>query len=181
MRVIGLTGVPGTGKTATAASLGDEVAVVDANEVAAAVDAIEGEDPDRGAQIVDQHRLTERARDALPEGRVLVEGHLAHHCDPDAIVLLRCHPDELRARLAERAWPEAKVRENVMAETLDALVPEVQETGRPARELDTTALEPSEVARVVLDVFETGSMDVDALEEPGTVDWTDTLAPEGPS
>ncbi len=176
MRVIGLTGVPGTGKTTTAARLSEEIAVVDANELAGQVDAIDGEDEDRQSALVDEARLADRARDALPEGPVVVEGHLAHHCSPDAVVLLRCHPEELRDRLAGRGWPEAKVEENVMAETLDALVPEIH---APARELDTTDIDPRDAARTLATVLEEQDLDVAGLESLGTADWTDTLHAEG--
>lgn len=176
MRVLALTGVPGTGKTAIAHELADDVTVLPANDLAAEVDAIEGTDATRSAEVVDEARLAERARDALPGGRVLVEGHLAHHCDPDGVVLLRCHPDELRERLAERDWPPAKIDENAMAETLDALVPEIEP---PARELVTTDRTVDEAAAIVRSVLEEGSLDVDGLQPLGTADWTDTLAAGG--
>ena len=177
MRVLALTGTPGTGKTTVARGLADEVTVVDANDLAERVDAVDDHDEARDAALVDEHRLEQRARQALPdEGRVLVEGLLAHRCDPDAVVLLRCHPDELGARLADRNWPQAKVEENVMAETLDALVPEIE---APARELDTTDRSPADVHAIVDSVLAEGSLDRPELDPLGTADWTDTLAAEG--
>lgn len=178
MRVLALTGVPGTGKTTIAGHLGDEITVVDANELAHRLDAVEGTDEDRQAELVDEARLGEQAHQALPdEGLVVVEGHLSHHCDPDAVILLRCHPSELADRLDERGWPPAKVEENRMAETLDALVPEI---GRPARELDTTELDPEQAAAILEQILAEGSLDVEGLDELGTADWTGDLAEELP-
>lgn len=175
MRVIALTGVPGTGKTTIANHL-DDVAVVDANDLAHEVDAVEGRDDQRDAEIVDEQRLAERALEALPEGPVLVEGHLAHHCDPDLVLLLRCHPDELRDRLAERGWSKAKVEENVMAEALDALVPEIH--AEPAREVDTTGEDPETLAARIRGLFTGDPLNRDWLDPIGQADWTATIAGE---
>lgn len=173
--MLALTGVPGTGKTTVGDHL-EDLTVVSANELARQVGAVEGEDEARGAEIVDERTLAERAPEALPEGSVVVEGHLAHHCPADLVVLLRCHPDELRRRLQAKGWPEAKVRENVMAETLDALVAEIER--EPAREIDTTDRSPAEVADIIRGLFKGEALEADGLDPMGTVDWTDTLAPE---
>lgn len=172
--MVALTGVPGTGKTTVARHLADAFTVVEARRLAEEAGAVEGRDEARDADVVDHERLRQSAREHLPEGRVLVEGVLAHHCDPDAVVLLRCHPDPLRERLAARDWPQAKVDENVMAETLDALVPEIHV--ELAWELDTTDRDPQAVAEAVRALVD------GAREGPplGTADWTDTLT-EGPA
>jgi adenylate kinase len=175
LRVIALTGVPGTGKT-TLADHVDDVSVLGANDLAREVDALGGHDDDRQAEIVDEAALAEGATDAYPEGPVLVEGHLAHHCPADLVVLLRCHPDELRDRLATKGWSEAKIEENAMAETLDALVPEIEQ--RPAGELDTTDTEPARLAQTIEALFEDGGPEA-VLDPLGTTDWTPTLE-EGP-
>lgn len=176
MPVLALTGVPGTGKTTVAQALDDRFTIVDAGELARTVDAVEGPDEARGADIVDEALLADRARGHLPDGDVIVEGVLAHHADPDAVVLLRCHPTELGRRLAERGWPEAKVEENVMAETLDALVHEI--TTDPAWEIDTTHLDPVTVASYIEALMNGDTVEDDAVAVPGTVDWTDSLLGE---
>lgn len=176
MTILAITGVPGTGKTTVADQLGDRFTVVDAGDLARQADAITRHDAARGADVVDEDRLAKRARELLPEGDVIVEGVLAHHADPDAVVLLRCHPTELGHRLATRDWPDAKVEENVMAETLDALVPEI--TTDPAWEIDTTDLDPATVARYIAALINGDPVDTDAVQPPGTADWTDTLLGE---
>lgn len=171
-RVLALTGVPGTGKTAVAEALDERFTVVQARDLAERVDAIEGHDEARGADVVDHERLQAKAREALPDGRVLVEGVLAHHCDPDAVVVLRCDPEVLRERLASRDWPAEKVDENVMAETLDAIVAEV--ATEPAWEIDTTETQPEEVAAIVEALAE-GETSPEGADPVGTADWTDRL------
>lgn len=173
MRVIALTGVPGTGKTAIAHHVSG-VEIVDANALARQADAIEGEDEQRGAAVVDEQRLAQASQELLSsEGPLLVEGHLSHHCATDAVILLRCHPDELRRRLQQRDWSSAKIEENVMAETLDALVPEIQT--RPAAELDTTDREAADLAKRVEELFTGETLEADWLDPLGTADWTHTI------
>jgi len=174
VRIVALTGVPGTGKTTIASALPDGITVVDARSVARELDAIEGEDARRGAQIVDESRLAEQAREVLPvDGPTLVEGVLAHHCAPHAVILLRCHPTELGRRLAKRDWDEAKLEENVMAETLDALVPEI--VADRAREVDTTDADVAEIANRIAGLFTGKDLNADWNDPLGTADWSDTL------
>ena len=56
------------------------------------------------------------------------------------IVVLRCRPDELKKRLAQRKYREAKIRENADAEALDVCLIETVEEFDPSQifELDTT-------------------------------------------
>lgn len=175
--MIALTGVPGTGKTTAAQRLADDWTVVPANELTERVDAVDGYDEERDATIVDEEKLQKRARDALPEGPVVVEGALSHHCDPDLVLVLRCHPQTLRERLRTRDWPKAKVEENVMAETLDAIPQEVENV--EAWEIDTTDLEPERVADLVDELLQ--DEPPRALFDPlGSADWTSTLEGAAP-
>ncbi len=171
-QLLALTGVPGTGKTTVADLLDERFTVVQARELADSVGAVEGRDEARGVDVVDHERLQVGAREALPDGRVLVEGVLAHHCDPDGVVLLRCDPDVLRERLEARGWPPGKVDENVMAETLDAIAAEVET--EPAWEIDTTARDPAEVAAIV-EALADGEPAPEGADPIGTADWTDRL------
>lgn len=177
MLVIALTGVPGTGKTTVAEHLADVLTVVSANELADRVDAVAGYDQERRATIVDEEALRERSRGALPEDDTLVEGALAHHCDPNVVLVLRCHPDHLRDRLAGRGWTEAKVEENVMAETLDAILQEVHV--EDAWEIDTTDRTPTEIAQLI-EAYLDGRPAEDVFDPLGTADWTETLGGPAP-
>lgn len=176
MLVIALTGVPGTGKTTVAEHLDDVLTVVSANELADRVDAIAGYDEEREATIVDEKALRERAREGLPDEEILVEGALSHHCDPAVVLVLRCHPDHLRERLADRGWTNAKIEENVMAETLDAIPQDVH--AEDAWEIDTTDRTPSEIAQRI-QAYLDGRPAEDIFDPLGTADWTGTL--EGPT
>ena len=131
----GITGTPGTGKS----MIGCELArrghtVVHLSDTVGPY--VTGEDEERDARIIEVDRWA--AEFILVDG--FVEGHMAHLLPCDRIVVLRCRPDELRARLAQRNYREAKIRENADAEALDVCLIETVEAFEPSQilELDTT-------------------------------------------
>ncbi len=167
--VIALTGTPGTGKTTTAKELlRMGYRVLSVNELAEKLDCILGKD--EGCKIVDVDELAERLKEVLPEGKVILEGHLSHLLDPDLIIILRCNPIVLKERLESKGWPKEKVLENVEAELVDAILIEAIETGKDVYEIDTTNLKPGEVARIV-DEIVSGNDEVREMHKPGRIDW----------
>ncbi|NLL94264.1 MAG: AAA family ATPase [Thermoplasmatales archaeon] len=148
--MVALTGTPGTGKTSVAGELrlrGHEV--LDLNGYAAENDLLGERDEARDTSDVDVDALRDSLA-GLGKGRnVVAEGHLAHFLDCDKIVVLRCHPDALAARLRARGYAEGKVSENVAAEILDVIFCESLESGAPVYEIDTTSSGPASVAETV--------------------------------
>ena len=144
MRVVALTGVPGTGKSTLASGLSARgIPVVDLNEFARGVGLLGPLDAARGSFVVDTRRLAGRLRHALrglEDAYVVVEGHFAHEMEVDGVFLLRCDPLVLLERLRARGWREEKVRENVEAEALDVLAAEVLGRRVPAVEMDVSRL-----------------------------------------
>jgi adenylate kinase len=131
----GITGTPGTGKS----MIGTELArrghtVVHLTDTVGPY--VIGEDEERDARIIDVDRWS---AEFIPVDG-FVEGHIAHLLPCDRIVVLRCRPDELRARLAQRKYRQTKIRENADAEALDVCLIETVEEFEPSQilELDTT-------------------------------------------
>lgn len=148
-----LTGTPGTGKSTIAAELGESIPVVHLNAMLAAEETFRaGVDEARGTAIADLDRLADWVVDQ-PDP-LLVESHLAHRLPVDRVIVLRCHPSTLRARLDERDADhptEHGIAENVEAERIDVILVEaVERHGTDAVfELDTT---DRPVAAVAADV-----------------------------
>ena len=103
---------------------------------------------------------------------VVFESHLAHHFAADRVAVLRCEPEALEARLAERGEDASKAAENGETEALDLLLSEaVAAHGEEnVYEIDTTDASVEAVAAELATV-------VDGTREPsaGAVDFTGYL------
>ncbi len=168
--MVGITGTPGTGKTAVATELARR-----GHHVVRIKDTIRGyvleEDRNRDTLVVDVERWAE---DFTPVDGI-VEGHLAHFLPCDRIVVLRCRPDILRERLAPRGYSPKKIAENTEAEALDVVLIETLEE-RPEEsvlELDTTEQTAPECADRI-EQFMMGKLP----SSYGHIDWTDYLVLE---
>jgi adenylate kinase len=168
MRVV-VTGTPGTGKTTATEHVETDLDVVHLNDLIREEGLDEGQDPERGSLIADIDALQERLAD---RDDVLIESHLAHHLDADRVIVLRCHPRQLRERLLDRGEDGAKAAENAEAEALDVVLSEaVNEHGiENVYEIDTTDRSPEAVAADIEAVIE-GEREPSA----GEVDFIDYL------
>ena len=69
-----------------------------------------------GAAEIDVEKLSTIWRN--PATLTLLDGHLAHYMPVDALIVVRCEPNELGVRLADRGYSENKIRANVEVEML---------------------------------------------------------------
>lgn len=145
---LAVTGTPGTGKTAATARLETALEVIHLNEEIRDRGFTVGVDEDRGTLIADLTAVT-----TWLEGRddVVIESHLAHRLDVDRVVVLRCHPDTLEARLLDRGESPATAAENAEAEALDLVLwGAIERHGEEAiYEIDTTDRDVAETARAI--------------------------------
>lgn len=160
----GITGTPGTGKS----MIGEELArrghtVV--HQAATVAPYVDGDDEGRDVQVIDVDRW---AAEFKPfDG--FVEGHMAHYLPCDRIVVLRCRPDELKTRLAQRKYRASKIKENAEAEALDVCLIETVEEFDPKQifELDTTGRDAAWCADKIEGFFN-GELAADF----GHIDWS---------
>jgi adenylate kinase len=132
----GISGTPGTGKSAIAEELEERgYRVVHATETTREF-VIEA-DNRRETVIIDEEAWIKSFKPI--DG--FVEGHLAHLLPCDLVIILRCRPDILKMRLEKRGYPDEKIRENVEAEALDVILVETLEIHPPGQiiEIDTTS------------------------------------------
>jgi adenylate kinase len=163
----GITGTPGTGKSSAAEEL-----ALRGHPVVRLADTVQGyvmgRDQERDTLIIDEERWMREF--TAVEG--FVEGHLAHLLPCDRVVVLRCRPERLLARLRSRGYAEEKCRENALAEALDVCLIETLERHPPEHvlELDATGLPPEKVA----DMIE-GFIGGGVPPSHGRIDWSDYL------
>jgi broad-specificity NMP kinase len=127
----------------------------------------------KGTELeVDTKALRDKFLAASPR-RAVVYGHLLSDVvrknEAQMVAVLRCEPMVLKARLARRGYPAAKVRENVEAELIGVVLDEcVARFGRDrVREYDTTVGNGTGVARAL-------AKDVRSKAAPAArwIDWT---------
>jgi len=165
---IALTGTPGTGKTAAAKKLHEMgYQVLHIHDL---VDGFTiGYDEKRESNIIDEDAMARYVQE-LDAPRLIIEGHVSHLLGCDAIIVLRCHPEELRKRLACKRWKEEKIQENVEAEALDIILERALERHERVWEIDTTGKTDVEVAEEIAEIIET-------IPPPhyGEIDWSEWL------
>ncbi|MGE5379300.1 MAG: adenylate kinase family protein [Candidatus Saccharibacteria bacterium] len=166
---VSITGTPGTGKSSAGAILqASGHRVVELGDLIKEHGLHEGMDEQRGSLEVDVDVLSARLPELLPQGDVILIGHLSHLVPTDLVIVLRCRPSILEKRLRSRGWPIAKIKENVEAEALDVILVEAVESGTEVLEIDTTSIEPGDVAAAVEDILK-GERKKYAV---GNLDWS---------
>lgn len=133
--MIGITGTPGTGKSAVAAELRHRGCdVLDLKMTISSF--VTGHDTERDADMVDVDAWAEE----FPYTEGYLEGSLAHFLPCDKIIVLRCRPDVLQLRLEPRGYSPEKIRENCEAEALDVILIETVDmfASEQIYEIDTT-------------------------------------------
>ncbi|WP_435073665.1 adenylate kinase family protein [Halorubrum sp. HHNYT27] len=166
---VAVTGTPGTGKSTATALLEGEYDVIHLNDLIKGDDGLWSErDADRDTLVAD----LDAVREHLGDWRGVLDSHLAHRFDVDRVVVLRCHPETVEARLRERGESDATAEENAESEALDVILSEaVAEHGvENVYEVDTTDLDPAAVAAEIRAAIE-GEREPSA----GTVDFMDYI------
>jgi len=149
---LALTGTPGTGKTTVADRLDDggDRAVVHLNGAIREAGLWSERDDERDSLVADPDAVADWLAANAPDApHVIVESHLAHLFEADRAVVLRCHPDELAARLEGReGTAPGEIRENAESEALDVILSEAVERFGADRvhEIDTTGRDAGAVA-----------------------------------
>ncbi len=166
---LALTGTPGTGKSTVAGILAARgLSIIELGDLAKEKGLLEGFDSDRGTYEVDIERLDQAIGD-MRDGTTVLVGHLSHLVACDMIIVLRCRPSVLAARLRARGYPETKVAENAQAEALDIILVESVDTGREVFEVDTTNITKQEAADAVISIL-AGNTEKYAI---GNIDWSE--------
>ncbi len=170
--IVALSGTPGTGKTTVADILrGRGYLILDVGDFARDRRLFSGLDEERGSYEVDPEELDAALRAEMPQGSVILVGHLSHLVKADKVIILRARPSLVGERLRERGWSERKIRENMEAEACDVILLEALEMTKEVYEINVTKMEPDQVARAVEEIL-AGEKEKYAA---GNVDWSEEV------
>ena len=170
--IVAIAGVPGTGKTTTAEELSKRTgaSVIKTTELVER-DAVRYEmDELRGVKIVEPADL-QRAVNQYVKYNSIIEGMLSHLLHSDAVIVLRCNPEELTKRLKGKGWKENKIRENVEAEMIDTITIEALQKHPKEKisEVDTSDKTPRAVAETIERILKGHDKEKHGA---GSIDWT---------
>lgn len=149
---IALTGTPGVGKS-TIADLLEKMGYDVLRLEKIADEFVVGYDEERESKIVDEDAMDRYIKKIKEKNILFIEGHLSHLLSVDAVILLRCHPEELKKRLLAKKWNEKKVMENVEAEALDIILQRALERHEKIWEIDSTRKNPEEIVEEILKII----------------------------
>ncbi len=155
MKVIIITGTPGTGKTTIAKILAEKLnyKYIDGNEVIKKHNLKESFDKKMDCYVIDEKLFSKAVIDEIKSLKtkskerisgVIIDSHLSQFIPAkyvDLCVVTKCSLKILESRLKKRGYKKSKVRENMDAEIFDVCRIEALENGHEVVVVDTSAKE----------------------------------------
>ncbi len=183
--VILITGTPAVGKTTTAKALAaklQDAQYINLTDYAKTYNLILGEDKERQTTIIDEDAMYSKLTETINQsqnGNIIIDGHYAAAVTPKELVthvfVLRRNPIELKERMQNIGFNEAKINENLSAEILDScLIEALDNQEGKVCELDISGQSTEDIVQVMLDVLDNGRKCYS-----GYVDWLGMLEREG--
>lgn len=178
--LVGITGTPGTGKTAVTALLERkrQYQVIHLNELIKKEMLYSEIDRERDCVVADMDLVEKRVKELVNNRypATLLDSHLSHYI-ADTVIVLRTKPHVLRERLAMRNYSGEKVEENLDAEALDVILVESVEWCDRVFEIDTSYRSVEEtvsnVEEIVEGLLKDQEKELRQRYKPGSVDWSE--------
>lgn len=155
VKVIVVSGTPGTGKTEIAKALAKELnyKYVDVNKIIAENKLSEGYDEEKKCEIVDTKKLSRFLVENIikkSKKSLVINSHLAHFLPSkkvDFCIITKCDLKVLEKRLQKKGYDKEKIRENLDSEIFDVCLEEAKERKHNILVVDTNKKVPQEIAK----------------------------------
>ena len=162
MKVIVVTGTPGTGKTILAKKLCNKLNFhyIDVNKIIKKYNISEGYDRKRKTKIVDikklnktlikeidnikktiKNKINKKLKNKKTKYGIIIDSHLSHYLPKryvDLCIVTKCDLKELKKRLKKRKYSKSKIRENLDVEIFDICLNEAKENRHKVFIIDIT-------------------------------------------
>jgi len=177
--LIALTGTPGVGKTSISNLLSNKgYEVIFLNELVNKKGIFIGIDKKRDSKIVNIEELNSFIKNNYSsKNYVIIDGHLSHHLKCiDKIIILRCHPNDLKKRLLKKGWNKEKIKENIEAEILDIIFCESIKNHKENNifEINTTEKKIEHVTSEIVEIIENDFIE-NKKYKIGKIDWSEEI------
>jgi len=189
MKIIIISGTPGTGKTSVSNKVSEMInaKIISLNELAISGKFTLEYDKDRDTYIVDFDKLIPYVVNHIEvlkkqkQKYLIIEGHFSDIIPNkyiDYAFVLRCDPEYLYNRLKERDYNKQKIIENIQAEILGNCANYLiqKQIKSPIYEIDTTHLTIDSVAIIIMDIIVNNKNGEKFVI--GKIDWLEKLASE---
>lgn len=147
IKIIAVTGTPGTGKTTIAKDLAKkyDAKYVDVNKIIKDTGLWESYDKKRKSYVVDIKKLNKVLVKIIEYARkykksLIIDSHLSHYLPlkyVDCCYVTKTSLKKLKNRLQKRGYSRQKVAENVQCEIFDICFMEAQEAGHKVKVITT--------------------------------------------
>lgn len=189
MKIIIISGTPGTGKTSVSNKVSEMInaKIISLNELAISGKFTLEYDKDRDTYIVDFDKLIPYVVNHIEvlkkqkQKYLIIEGHFSDIIPNkfiDYAFVLRCDPEYLYNRLKERDYNKQKIIENIQAEILGNCANYLiqKQIKSLIYEIDTTHLTMDSVAIILMDIIVNNKNGEKLVI--GKIDWLEKLARE---
>jgi len=189
MKILIVSGTPGTGKTTVSKNLLNyfKAKVISLNELAISEKLIIKYDIERETSVINEKKLVRHVIKLIEHYNkldlefLIIESHFSDIVPGqfiDYVMILRCDPDELCIRLKERGYKKEKIRENVQSEILGNSTNYFlnKQLNKPIMEIDTTNRSIDVITKTIYGIL-MGKVDVNEYII-GKIDWLEKISQE---